>query len=78
MKDNRIHPSREAAQLLVNRLFLGRRGRRPDRKEIESDGTRTRSHLRQRQAEILAVNAMSSREGSEDGLRREYIGEPVG
>ncbi len=66
MKDNRIHPSGQTAQLLVNRLFLGPRGRR------------TRSYLRQRQADILAVNAMRSREGSEDGLRREYIEEPVG
>ena len=78
MKDNRIHPSGQTAQLLVNRLFLVPRGRRPDRKEIESDGARTRSYLRQRQADILAVNAMRSREGSEDGLRREYIEEPVG
>src|SRR5258705_89011 len=32
MKDNRIHPSGQTAQLLVNRLFLGPRGRRPDRR----------------------------------------------
>jgi hypothetical protein len=53
MKEFILTSNGQTGQLLVNRLFLGRR---PNRKEIESDGARTRSHLRYWQKEILVIN----------------------